>query len=171
MSFLRFDAGLNRLLATLLLAVSLTLPATAQQEPSESHLSLAREVIQGSGISRSFDSVVPGVIEQLRQGYSRNRPELIRDLEESIKAIQPEADKLRMEMLSAAARVYAARLTEPELGEIATFFRSAVGQKYVNSQPAILEGLYAELQRWGAGVSDRLQASLRAEMKKRGHDI
>ncbi len=166
-------------LALTVLAVS---PASAQQPApapatppvtayAPSHLAAARDLIIASGAVRSFDSVLPAIVEQVRQTFSRQRPELIKDLDESAKAIMPQVQTQREEILNAAAQVYASRMTEAELKESAAFFNSPTGQKYVVVQPVIFDELFTEMQSWMARVSDFALQQLRVEMKKRGHDL
>ncbi len=145
--------------------------APAASAPSPSHLAAARDLILASGAARSFDAVLPAITEQVRQSFSRQRPELLKDLEESMKAIMPQVEAQREEIIQAAARVYASKMTEAELKESAAFFKSATGQKYVVSQPIIFDELFTEMQNWMGRVSDFTVTQLRAEMKKRGQDI
>ncbi len=145
--------------------------AAADANLTPSHLAAARQLIEVSGASRSFDSVLPSITEQVRQTFSRQRPELLKDLQESMDAIMPQVQAQREDILATAARVYASKMTEAELKESVAFFSSPTGQKYVTSQPVIFDELFTEMQNWMAKVSDFTVDQLRVEMKKRGHDI
>jgi uncharacterized protein len=149
-------------------------PAAAPAAPAEispAALDLAKEVVQSSGVARSFETLIPQFLEQARASLGTTRPEIAKDLGEVITQIRPEFDKQRDDMMTLAARVFAKRLTEPELKDIATFFKSASGQKYVSTQPLMLDELFGEMQSWTRALSEQIVVRIRAEMKKRGHEI
>lgn len=179
------------LLAALLLAVS---PASAQSpksapqksptpaaapaapaSPAEpaiapSHLALAREVMLNSGISRSFDSIIPAFSEQIKRN-SVTRPELTKDLEEVLNSLEPETTMQKQRMIDIAAKIYAKRLNEAELKEIVAFFRSPAGKRYVETQPQVLDDLVGAMQDWTQEVSEYMMVRVRVEMGKRGHQL
>ncbi|WP_342109432.1 DUF2059 domain-containing protein [Methylobacterium sp. SI9] len=186
----------RRLIATLGLALGLTLPSAAfaqahkpaptkpaPAQPSTpaantpapaaitpSHLALAREVMLSSGIARSFDSVLPAFADQIRK-QAVTRPELAKDLDEVLASLQPEMELQKQRMIDIAARTYASKFSETELQEIATFFRSPAGKHYVEAQPQLLDEMVQEMQDWTQDVSEYVMVRVRAEMGKRGHQM
>ena len=143
-------------------------PAAPAYTPS--HLALAREVMLSSGIARSFDSVLPAFADQIRK-QTVTRPELSKDLEEVLTSLQPEMELQKQRMIDIAARTYAAKFSEAELKEIATFFRSPAGKHYVEAQPQLLDEMVQEMQDWTQDVSEYVMVRVRAEMGKRGHQM
>jgi uncharacterized protein len=143
-------------------------PAAPSYTPS--HLALAREVMLSSGIARSFDSVLPAFADQIRK-QAVTRPELAKDLEEVLTSLQPEMELQKQRMIDIAARTYASKLSEAELKEIATFFRSPAGKHYVEAQPQLLDEMVQEMQDWTQDVSEYIMVRVRAEMGKRGHQM
>jgi uncharacterized protein len=176
----------RRLAAALaILAAALSGPASAQAQkpaapkpaaaapapaPNANHLALAREVMLSSGIARSFDSIIPAFADQIRQ-QSVTRPELAKDLNEVLTALQPEMELQKQRMVDTAARIYADKLTEAELKEIAAFFRSPAGKRYVESQPVVLDEMVQAMQNWTQEVSEYVMVRVRAELGKRGHQL
>ncbi|AWN41909.1 DUF2059 domain-containing protein [Methylobacterium durans] len=154
-------------------------PAAAPQKPpakpatpaiSPNHLALAREVMLGSGIARSFDSIIPAFAEQIRK-QALTRPELQKDLDEVLKGLEPEMELQKQRMIGIAAGIYAKQLSEAELQEIATFFRSPAGKRYVETQPQVLDDMVGAMQTWTQDVSEYVMVRVRAEMGKRGHQL
>lgn len=149
-------------------------PATpaAKTEPtvSPTHIALAREVMFNSGIARSFDSIIPTFAEQIKKN-AVTRPELAKDLDEVLKGLQPEMELQKQRMIDTAGRIYARRLTEAELQDIVTFFRSPAGKRYVETQPQVLDELVGAMQDWTQEVSEYMMVRVRAEMGKRGHQL
>ncbi len=144
-------------------------PAAAAA-PNANHLALAREVMLSSGIARSFDSVIPSFAEQMRQ-QAVTRPELQKDLDEVLKQLEPEMELQKQRMINIAARIYADKLSEAELKDIASFFRSPAGKRYVETQPVILDQMVQSMQNWTQEVSEYVMVRVRAEMGKRGHQL
>ena len=62
-------------------------------------------------------------------------------------------------------------VTEAELKELITFYRSPIGKKLVTELPAAVEESRPRVLEWGTKTSDEFIAALRAEMKKRGYTI
>jgi uncharacterized protein len=139
--------------------------------PTASHVAAARDVIQASGLARSFDFLVPQMMDQLRNAFAQTRPEIMDELTKTMLALRPEFESQREEVLQAAAKVYATYLTEAELKDISAFFKSPSGARYVNTQPPLLDQLYTELQSWNRKTSDQMLARVRAEMKKKNIEM
>jgi hypothetical protein len=144
--------------------------APAAQTFTPNHLALAREVMLSSGIARSFDSIIPSFADQIRK-QAVTRPEIQKDLDEVLTQIQPEMELQKQRMINIAARTYAAKLSEAELTDIANFFRSPAGKRYVETQPALLDEMVHEMQGWTEEVSEYIMVRVRAEMGKRGHNL
>jgi hypothetical protein len=168
--------SVTRFAATSVALVMLAGAAVAQQSPqpgpqvSAAHVAVAREVALGSGMTRSFDSITDQVLQQLSQ-MNVTRPEIKADLDQVVEALKPEMEQQKQLMVTAAARVFSERMSEAELRDVAAFFKSPSGVKYVQSQPVILDDIVKELATWTQNVSEYVLIRARAEMKKRGHDL
>lgn len=137
---------------------------------SAGHLALAREVMLSSGIARSFDSILPAFAEQIRK-QAVTRPEITKDLDAVLVGLEPEMQLQKQRMVDIAARTYASKFSEAELKDIATFFRSTSGKRYVENQPALLDEMVHEMQDWTQDVSEYVMVRVRAEMGKRGQQL
>lgn len=144
--------------------------APAEPEITASHLALAREVMLSSGISRSFDSIIPTMADQIRKN-AVTRPDLAKDLDDVLKGLDPEMTMQKNRLIEIAARIYAKRLTEAELKDIVVFFRSPAGKRYVETQPQVLDDMVGAMQDWTQEVSEYIMVRTRAEMGKRGHSL
>src|SRR5690606_6124662 len=117
-----------------------------------------------------FDAMTEPFLDQLKQ-MNVTRPEIRKDLDEVAAMLRPEIELQKEKMLDTAARIFAARLSESELKEIAEFYRSPTGQKYVEAQPLLLDEIVRELATWTQNVSEYVMIRARAEMGKRGHQL
>lgn len=145
--------------------------APAPAQPTASHLAVAKDVVQLSGLSRSFEFVVPQFMDQLRQTFATTRPEIMTELTNTLTQLRPEFEAQKNDLLNAASRIFAGRMTEAELKEVATFFRSPAGQRYVAAQPQMMDDLFQEMQAWSRRLSELMMTRTRAEMKKKNIDM
>jgi uncharacterized protein len=139
--------------------------------PSSSHLAAARALVIGCGMSRSFSLIVPQFMDQISSSLTQTRPELKSDLSTVLTELKPEFDKKADEMIDIAAQIYAKQMSEQDLKAAVAFFESPAGRQYVETQPAFLTEAVTAMQGWRAKVSTELMARVRAEMKKKGHEI
>jgi hypothetical protein len=149
---------------------SLSVAALAQQ-PSASHLQVARDVVEASGATRAFDAVIPAVMQQTYSLFQQQNPDLQKPLAEAIVTLRPEFDARRVEIRDLVAQVYAKKFSEAELKDLLAFYRSSSGKKFVAEIPGVLEESFGKTQEWGGKLSEEIIIRLRAEMKKRGHTI
>ena len=62
-------------------------------------------------------------------------------------------------------------MTEDELRQVAAFFKSPVGQKYLETEPLILGDFVRDMGTWTQNVSEYAMHRARDEMGKRGHSL
>jgi uncharacterized protein len=161
---------ISRLAATSVALFMLAGPAFAQTQPSPSHLALARDVAISSGMSRSFDAMSEPFLQQLQQ-MNVTRPEIRTDLEQVVAMLRPEVEQQKQKMIDNAARAFASRLTEAELKDVATFYKSPAGVKYVQIQPGVLDDIVRDLATWSQQTAQFVMTRAREEMSKRGHQL
>jgi uncharacterized protein len=141
------------------------------QANSQEPLVLARALVIGSGMSRSFSVIIPQFMDQIGTNLTQTRPELIRDLNTVLTDLKPEFDKQADEMIDIAAHIYVRELSPQDLKSAVAFFQSEAGKKYVETQPAFLTEVVTALQGWQSRISTSMMARVREEMKKKGHEI
>jgi hypothetical protein len=149
-------------------------PAQAQPAPmpeaAPSHISACRELAISSGIVRSFDAIIEPTLAQLKQ-MNVTRPEVRSDLDKVVELLRPEMELQKQQMITLTARVYTKYMSEAECNQIAGFFKSPVGRKYVDTQPAVLDDIVAEMATWSQNLSEYVIIRARAEMLKLGHQL
>ncbi len=138
---------------------------------SPSHLAAARALVIACGMSRSFSVIVPQFMDQIGSSLTQTRPELKSDLGAVLNELKPEFVKKVDEMIDIAAQIYVKQMSEQDLKAAVAFFESPAGRQYVETQPAFLTEAVTAMQGWQGKVSTDLMARVRAEMKKKGHEI
>jgi uncharacterized protein len=136
-----------------------------------SHLALATDVLKASGMRAMFVNSLPNVVGALRVNVTRQRPELTKEIEEVLKLVEANSEKVVDEGLTGAARFMALRMNEAELKEVLTFMTSTVGKKYVETLPGFMDQVLPYLQIWSEEAGQQLAGFFQAEMLKRGHKL
>ena len=152
------------------LVLGLAAPALAA-DPTPAQIAAAKAVVIESGVSRSFDAVIPNVTNQMALSLVRTRPELAADIQASLQVLKPQFETYTADMVNNAANILATSMSEDDLKATAAFFNSPAGKNYVATQPAVLERLMGSMTLWTQQISEKMVEALRAEMKKRGKDI
>jgi hypothetical protein len=167
-----FAKRLTRRAAATALLLALAGPAFAQQAPlAPSHLALAREFVEVSGGAATFEGVIPGIIDQIRGGIGATNPDLLGPLGEIATQLRTEFAPRRSQVIDIVAQAYARRFTEAEMRDIVAFFKSPSGQKFVRTQPEVLRDSFGIANEWATKLSEELQARMRAELRRRGHNL
>ena len=150
------------------------LPAAAQRPPpppSSNAVLLAREIITVKGASKMYEPVIVEVVDRATGALLQTNPMLSKDLLEIAAKIKKDSAPRVAELLNEVAKMYAARFTEAELKDVLTFYKSPVGQKIIVTEPVILDQSVVFAETWATKFSEEVLAQLRAEMKKRGHEM
>lgn len=145
-------------------------PAPAQTLPA-SHLALARELLDLTNVTPTFASIYTEFRDRTRQMVGVTRPELLKDLNEVVDSLKPEADKKAAEITTTATEIFARKMTEADLREIVGFFKSPAGQRYNVGRAQAVEELYGVLEPWTLQTSNFLFDRFSQEMRKRGHNL
>ncbi len=143
----------------------------AQQQPSAAAVATAKQLIQIKGSTTYFDPLVPGVIEQAKNMFAQQSPNLIKELNDVAAQLRTELAPRHDELNEQFARLYAQHFTEQELKDILAFYSSPVGKKLTAEEPAFVEQSLRYAQDWANKLSDDVIAKMRAAMKKKGHDL
>jgi uncharacterized protein len=155
------------ILALFLVILMGTAPRAFAQEPTQSQIAMARSLVSASGMTRSFDSMIPQMQDQLTQTVTRTRPEIAKDVTEALTQIKPELDQKRDEFVTTVARIFAKHMSDQEMKDSVAFFTSASGKKYVADQPVVLDEVVVAMDGWTRSLSDDVLALVRAQLKKK----
>ena len=171
----RIKSGVASAACAIVLAFALVLAASVgsanAQEPSATALATAKELITVKGAAAIFDPLVPGVIEQTKSVFLRTNPMLGKDLNEVAAKLRADYASRGVEVINDTAKLYATRFTEQELKDALAFYKSPLGGKLLAEEPKILDEGMKNAQAWANKLSEEVIGKIRAEMKKRGHDI
>jgi uncharacterized protein len=143
-------------------------PSPSPAPPSPAALAAADTILGDIGIKQTIALVVPGMLTELETNVTRTRPEIKDSLRQTLRAIQPEFDKTAMQTFTSATVILASQMSEKEIVELAAFFESPVGKKYVAMEPVFLQSLSDVVAPWREKLSTDILVRAREEMKKKG---
>lgn len=156
--------------ALILIAAAAGVRAQSAQ-PSAAAVALAKEIVELKGATTMFDAVIPGVVEHHKRIILAANPNLQRDLDEVggrlIKEFTPRAAEIQLEI----ARGYASRFSEQELKDILAFYKTPLGKKLITEEPKGVDDATRRVDAWAAKYAEDVLTRLRAEMKKKGHNL
>ena len=143
----------------------------AAQTPSPGAILIAKQIVKLKGVDSIMDPIARGVVEKVKNVVMQTNFMWAKDINEVTAQMHKEFDGRSSEMVDTAARAYASHFTEPELKQILTFYQSPVGQKMIVEEPKAIEDSMHGAAEWADNLSVDVMNRMRAEMKKRGHDM
>jgi uncharacterized protein len=167
---------LARPFAALLVVLSLGLSAASAQpakspQPPPQAVALAKELIVLKGGNQMFGAVVPGVVESAKDLFLPTNPNLSKELAEVAGKLKQEYTGKSDELMNEVAKAYARHFTEQELKEAVAFYKTPLGKKLLAEEPVAIESGFTRAKEWANDFSTQVVARVRAEMKKKGHDL
>ena len=143
----------------------------APAAPSPAALAAADKVLNIIGLKQSIAMVVPGMMAELETNVTRTRPEIRDSLRATLKAIQPEFDETAKQTYIQAESLLAAQMSEQDITQVAAFFDSPAGKKYVQVTPVFLQNLGDVTGAWREKLSTEILVRARQDMTKKGVDF
>ena len=168
---LRLKTLLIGVFATLAISAAYADDAPPYPTPTPAAIETAKTIIISSGMTHSFDLVIPEIFGALERNVIQTRPELKDPLHTVLVSLVPEFIKTEQQVVDAAGLSLAKRLSEQELKDTAAFFNSPSGKKYVAAQPQSLNEIFTAINDWRQKLSVDVLTRAREELKKKGYSL
>jgi hypothetical protein len=153
------------------LALFISADAARAQQASPTAIATAKELMKVKGADTTWLPLVRGVIERAKVVFLQSNPTLGKDLNEVAAKLVTDLYPRSSELLNEIAKLYATRFTEQELKDALAFYKSPLGHKLLTEEPKVLEQSMKDAQSFADKLSDEVIGKMRAEMRKRGHEI
>ena len=147
-------------------APAATSPSPAAASPAA--LIAADDILNTIGLKQSIAIVVPGMMQELETNVTRTRPEIRDSLRATLKTIQPEFDQTARETYVQAESMLASQMSEQEITQVAAFFDSPAGKKYLAIEPVFRQKFSSVAVPWQDKLSTDILVRAREEMRKKG---
>jgi uncharacterized protein len=172
--------SLARILPALGLALGLALtgvPAGAQQQQpavkpaSPAAAAAAKEILMMKNVGSMYAKAVPSVVQKTKETLLQSNLNYQKDLDDVAVIVAQKLAGREQEIGDAMANIYASEFTEQELKDLLTFYKSALGQKLLATEPKTIQTSMTYMNRWAQSFADTVSGEFRAEMRKRGKPI
>jgi hypothetical protein len=150
--------------------VSLSALSSAQ-EFSETQLDAAKRASSSAPLSKDLDTVLPILVQRVQTRLISLRPDLHAEITSVVQGVALNIATRRADLDSAIALVWARMFTEDELNQIAEFYNSPVGKKFVEMGPEIAATTIQTVDNWSSRVGEELLDKSREELKKQGYEL
>ena len=172
---MKFVSGILSAAAGVAVAMALTMvPATAQQKPKPATpgaMAAAREILQMKNVAGMYAGAVPGMVQKTKDALLQANLNYQKDLNEVAVIVAQKLAGREKEIGEGMAAVYAGEFTEQELKDLATFYKSPLGQKLLTAEPRAIGLSMAYMNDWAKNFAEVVNGEFRAEMRKRGKQI
>jgi hypothetical protein len=153
------------------LLASLPLAPASAQEFSESHLAAAKAAAISSPMAQEFNNLLPFLAQRVQNRLVSLRPDLHEVIAKTVQDVALRLAARRGDLDNAVALIWARAFTEDELNEIAAFYTSEVGKKFVSLGPSLGQQTVQTASNWSNRVGEELLDKAREELKKQGHEL
>ena len=143
----------------------------AAHQPSQAAVLLAKQILETKHADNIFDPLIRGVVVKTRDFLMQTNFMWGKDLNEVADNLIKQYSVRAGELMNDAARIYASHFTEPELKQILAFYQSPLGHKVITEEPKTADESMTMAGNWADKLSEEVMGKMRAEMKKRGHDM
>ena len=144
----------NLAFATGLVISSFLLTSVTAQEINQEHLSAGKKAVAATQATLSFDAILFNTSAKLKNRLTAKDPNkadhITSVVDEEALALAPRRGILEGE----AGRLFAGQFSEIELNEIAAFFSSDTGKKYLGKTPLLARELSKSARIWANGISN-----------------
>jgi hypothetical protein len=134
-------------------------------------MAVAHLVAANTPLSKDFDTVLPLLSQRVQNRLISLRPDLHDVISKAVQDVALRLAARRTDLDGAAALLWARAFTEEELNDIATFYTSPAGKKFVNLGPQLAQATIQVVQNWSNRVGEELLDKAREELKKQGHEL
>lgn len=156
--------GRSAALAILLSGAAFSMPASAQEIPAD-HLKAARDAIAALNATDRFDAILPNLAERLKNEYTVASPNFQSQIAKTVEAEALALAPRRADLEKEVAVTFAKSFTVEELKQIAAFYASPVGKKYLQTLPLVQRETMRAAEIWANGVSRDLTANSSAKLR------
>lgn len=143
---------MKKILVCIVLILGVTLGIKCS-EPKDYKATL-REMMVVSGSDKTFEMVVPQIMEMMRQQLPQVPAEFWEEMEKEM------MDTAFNDLVDMLVPIYQKYLTQGDLEEVIKFYQTPAGKKLGSSTPHINAASMQAGQEWGMKIGQKIQAKL-----------
>lgn len=148
-----------------------SIAVASAQTPSADAMIAARSLVTTMKLTDKYKAILPGILLTLKPALVQDRPEIERDYEAMMPAIEQAFTPYYNTMINDIATVYAGNFTVGEMHAIEAFYRQPVGQKLLEKWPAISQQSDQVGQDASRKAAEDLRIRLTEALRQKGHKL
>jgi hypothetical protein len=154
-----------------LAAIWLTpMPARAET-PSPESIAAAKELVATIKLGEQFTNLMPTIMTTLKPAIVQGRANVERDYDAMIPMLLQSFQSRMEELSDAMVKVYASNFSADDLRALIDFYKTPVGQKFLQKTPLLAQQTMVVGQQFGRSVGSELRTRMIEELRKKGHAI
>lgn len=146
-------------------------PAQPAPQVEPDRLAAARDLLVATNTESQFSTVIPLMFGQMKQAIPTGTPQMKEELDKVFDEVQNQFIVRRAEVLDQIAILYAQKFSADEMKALADFYRTPIGQKFIDAMPELTAEAIKLGNAWGRRIAMDAERKVREEMKKRGFDL
>jgi hypothetical protein len=135
------------------------------KEPTPETLELAKQLVELSGASRTFDELLPNIADQAKNTFIRSNPQMQLGIITVVDKVALEMVARRPELDSALERIWASAFDENQLEELIEFYNSETGKRFAAIQPRLIAAQMSAAQNWTGDISEEMTQRVAEELR------
>ncbi|NOU07310.1 MAG: DUF2059 domain-containing protein [Hyphomicrobiaceae bacterium] len=170
---MRYSVGRVAGLALMLAVSGVIGTVDAQKAPGHDpeRIAAAKELFVAMGAEQQFDTVIKTMLGGLAAQFKQRQPGAAKDIDDVMGRMAEKFIARKSEVTDMTAPHYAEAFTVAEIKQITAFYKSEIGKKLVQEQPAIMQKSMVQGMQWGQRIGREVELEARQELKKRGVDL
>jgi hypothetical protein len=137
--------------------------------PTDSRVAAALDLLQAQNTKANMEAMFDAVVAAAFNSAQRSHPNTSGDVLKQLQiAIREEVESSVDELLTLQAHEYAQHFSEEELRQLAAFYRSDLGKKYVSELPVIAKEMAPIGAEWGRNIAQKAIGRAMERLKKQG---
>jgi hypothetical protein len=146
------------------------IPARAQT-PSPESIAAAKELVATINLGEQFKNLMPTIMTTLKPAIVQGRPNVERDYDAMIPMLLQSFQSRMEELSDAVVKVYASNFSADDLRALIVFYKTPVGQKFLQKTPLVARQTMAVGQQFGRSIASEIRTRMIEELRKKGHAI
>ena len=166
------QCSMIRVVTALALTVVLGTSLARAQEIDPQALDLSRKIAALTNAQATGDQVLSLIMPQLTELVVRANPGKEAEARTIMdQKVAPAMREMLPEMVEMTAQIYARHFTVEELTQLTEFYGTALGQKLIQTQPALVAEAGQAGQQWAIKVMQKVLQDLAPEFQQRGLQV
>ena len=134
-------------------------------EPTAETLALAKQLVELSGASRTFDELLPNIADQAKNTFIRSNPQMQLGIITVVDKVALDLVDRRPDLDRALEKIWASAFNKEQLEELIAFYSSPTGKRFAAIQPRLIAAQMSAAQNWTASVSEEMTQRVAEELR------